>query len=1162
MNFLLRHTFVMLSTLFLASVCSAQTSVIFEESFASGTGQFTGSGRVYSDANGIRLRGSTGTLTSSAISTVDFNNIVLSFDINTVGLDAGEAAVVEVAINGGSFNEVYSTNATTETRANVNLGASADNASIQVRFRILANSFFEYLIVDEVLLEGSNGSPPPPPPPPPPGDNLFEENFDTGPGQFTTSGSVYTGAYGIRMRGSNGAITSPAISTAGASNIVLSFDVATSGLDAGESGIAELSINGGPYTEIYSTSSTDQSRARVPLSSSALNASIRVRFRVNANSFFEYLTIDEVLVEADGGTPPPIGDVPPIGDFVTFESGHVRPLALSSDGNRLYVVNTPDNRIEVFDVSGNSPLLQESILVGLEPVALNLLNDNELWVVNHLSDSVSIVDVSTSPATIKNTLLVGDEPRDIVFAGSNNRLAFITAAHRGQNAPFDPQLQTEGIGRADVWVFNSDDQGSALGGTPLTILNMFGDTLRALARNNDGTRVYAAVFNSGNRSTVLTDDIGEGGIDKAPPFNSADNQTQPGTGLIVQFNGSDWVDGGDPTRGVPPQTWNSRMNLSLPDNDIFVIDTTTSVPRVIQQFSGVGTTLFNMVSDPINGNLYVSNQEALNLTRFEGPGSRSTTVRGHFVESRITVLNNNGVQPRHLNKHIDYSSELGSPSENARALAIPLEMAISDDGADLFLTAMGSNKLARFETSELDNNSFVPSTTDQLVLSGGGPTGVVLDNNRNRAYVLTRFDNGLSVVSTGNSMSEVAHVTMHNPEPDIVKNGRRFLYDAAYTSSRGDSSCAGCHIFGDMDHMAWDLGNPDGTVEDSPNTYNENIPGFGRADEFHPMKGPMTTQSFRGMKGNGPLHWRGDRTGVSRSLGETLEEQAFEDFNVAFVGLVGREQQLTEAEMDAFAKFALEITYPPSPIRNLDNSNTPRQAEALRIYNNVTSDIISTCNGCHRLNPVLGQFGTDGTMATEGPGVAEDMKIPHLRNMYQKVGMFAVNSQQSQFQNLGPQIRGFGFDNSGAHGTIFDFLSEDVFTLNDADTRLVEELALAFPSEMNPIVGQQVTVTPQNRSRSDITARVNLLVARALITNPVPECEVVASTVVQGEQVGWVMNRNQSFVPSSTSQTTRSLNALLDFARDENATVTFTCTPPGNGTRIGVDRNADGVLGN
>ena len=36
--------------------------------------------------------------------------------------------------------------------------------------------------------------------------------------------------------------------------------------------------------------------------------------------------------------------------FVTFESGQVRPLALSPSGTKLFAVNTPDNRIEIFDV--------------------------------------------------------------------------------------------------------------------------------------------------------------------------------------------------------------------------------------------------------------------------------------------------------------------------------------------------------------------------------------------------------------------------------------------------------------------------------------------------------------------------------------------------------------------------------------------------------------------------------------------------------------------------------------------------------------------------------------------------------------------------------------------------------------------------------------------
>src|SRR3989344_2173384 len=135
---------------------------------------------------------------------------------------------------------------------------------------------------------------------------------------------------------------------------------------------------------------------------------------------------------------------------VTFESGQVRPLAISPDGNRLFAVNTPDNRLEMFAIGSQKLIHVGSVPVGLEPVAL-AVRGNEVWVVNHLSDSISIVNVGVSPARVVRTLLVGDEPRDIVFAGPNRGRAFITTAHRSQNGPYTSaanpgEITTPGIG--------------------------------------------------------------------------------------------------------------------------------------------------------------------------------------------------------------------------------------------------------------------------------------------------------------------------------------------------------------------------------------------------------------------------------------------------------------------------------------------------------------------------------------------------------------------------------------------------------------------------------------------------------------------------------------------------------------------------------------------
>src|SRR5262245_30379986 len=95
---------------------------------------------------------------------------------------------------------------------------------------------------------------------------------------------------------------------------------------------------------------------------------------------------------------PAIGEVvQPLGAtprFTLFESGQVRPLALSPDGQRLFAVNTPDGRLEIFDVHSGAGLVHRgSVTVGLEPVAVAARTNGEVWVVNHLSDSISVVDV-------------------------------------------------------------------------------------------------------------------------------------------------------------------------------------------------------------------------------------------------------------------------------------------------------------------------------------------------------------------------------------------------------------------------------------------------------------------------------------------------------------------------------------------------------------------------------------------------------------------------------------------------------------------------------------------------------------------------------------------------------------------------------------------------
>ncbi|HEY1697033.1 MAG TPA: beta-propeller fold lactonase family protein [Polyangiaceae bacterium] len=935
--------------------------------------------------------------------------------------------------------------------------------------------------------------------------------------------------------------------------------------------------------------------------------------------------------------------------YTLFETLQVRPLALSPDGQFLYAANTPDNRLEVFRIAGHTLHSVGSVLTGLEPIAVAVRSNGDVWVANHLSDSVSIVQVDhLGVPHLVNTLLVGDEPRDIVFAGPNGSRAFITTAHRGQNSPDDPDLHNPASGRADVWVFDANDPGTG-GGQRLAKITLFADTPRALAVSPDGKTVYAAAFFSGDQTTVASEwavsQVYPNGM-PGPGFVTFEGQPlpQPGTGLIVKWKPG--PDGNDHWIDAYGGIFDPFITVQLPDLDVFAIDATASPPAQTAAYAHVGTTLFNMAVNPKSGKVYVSNTDAHNDVRFEGHTPGFTSVAGNEVDSRISVIDpsNGGITSTNLNSHLNHAAGTGNP---ALSLAFPEGVQVSQDGKSLYVIAQGSGKLAVYDTAAIESGSAPPSFQSQVLLSAGGPTGLALDEREGLAYVLTRFDDGISIVDT-HARKEVGHVPMFSPEPASVTAGRQYLYDATITSALGDQACASCHIGGDFDGLAWDLGNPgtiplpitqpapgqaDGVVRTIPLAAVEGLIGKQQADYimtiYEPCKGPMTTQSLRGLDNQGPMHWRGDRNGSIQQTGVPFldasgnpvvsaqpntgifdEVNGFKSFNVAFPGLVGNAAELSDADMTDFATFMLQASYPPNPIRALDDSLTPTQQAGAAFFTNnangveLPSDRFHNCNGCHVLdrNGNLGGskhpgfFGTDGRLSFENE--TQTFKVPHLRNAYQKVGMFessldAVHDVTSTIPPLNPvlpAVRGFGFIHDGTVGKLEDFFSAFVFiqttvtvdfdgiqnippnpygiplfndptdptnpasgiSVQGLQTRYaLSDYVMAFDTNLFPIVGQQITLGPN--APASVTARVALLEAQAALG----QTDLVAHGTYLFEDHGFTYSGGKwtpdvSWLPPLTDA---QLRGLVLFGP-----LTFTAVPPGEGWRVGVDRDGDGYV--
>ena len=778
--------------------------------------------------------------------------------------------------------------------------------------------------------------------------------------------------------------------------------------------------------------------------------------------------------------------------YINFEGKLTRPICLSPDGTRLFAVNTADARLSVFDVTHPlNPFLIAEIPVGVEPVSVNARNNDEAWVVNEVSDSVSVVSVSKG--IVMDTLYAKDEPSDVVFAGGK---AFVSESRNHQVAVFDVSSH-------------------AL----LTNIVLFGESPRALAVNSNATKVYTAFALSGNRTTIIS-------LSNAPAQSPATNNP-PKVSLIV--------DATDPT-------WNpSLIKFTMPDNDVAEIDVATMTTN--RYFTRVGAVNLAIAVQPASGALYVANTDARNLVHFE------PNLKSFFVTNRVSrVDGTSGLSTAYdLNPGFDPANF--TLANRTNGLAQPAALVFEPTGTNLYLAAFGSDRIARMDAASgavLSRIELCPTATGSASDSRHmrGPRGLALKPGA-ALYVLNRVSGTVSIIDlAGETVVREIPIGSYDPTTAVIRQGRGFLYDAK-RSGNGTVSCASCHVDAEMDMLAWDLGDPGG----QPETHESiSVIAFGNfqtnTTTVHPMKGPMVTQTLRGLDTLDPFHWRGDRTN-------------FTHFNIAFTNLLGG-IPLSDIDMNAYRDFINTIQFEPNPNQTLDRqlpSSLPGfagnpKSGFTNFINTFTSGPVTnlTCITCHAFPE-----GSSRLLINAGSfEVFQDFKVPHLRNVYQK-------------QNFNPtpgasSIGGFGLTHDGSFRNAFDFLSRPFFQFISTNTTARNDLDAflqCFDTGMAPVVGYARTLASTNVNSTVISNDWALLEFQARVTL---NCDLIVKGSLDGQPRGLLYRGDLDlYTPDSTNSPSLTHTQLVAKILAGDA-LTIMGVPPGSGQRMAIDRDLNGVL--
>ena len=457
------------------------------------------------------------------------------------------------------------------------------------------------------------------------------------------------------------------------------------------------------------------------------------------------------------------------------------PVAVTPDDKFVWVCNTDNDSVAVFNVENDANAKVAEIGVGKEPNNLAISPDGRfVYVANTVSGTVSVIDANAR--RLLGAIRVGTEPYGLAFT-PNGRKLYVTNARSNDISVIDPRF-----------------------GFVTDVISGVGLEPRGIAITNDGDD------NDNDEKVYVTQFLA---VDVPGKIIGADDYKAGHVTVISTSNNS----------VLGEAILNPLADTGFKSNGSALQRIAATNPPTFTVTTGAFPNTLNAIA--IRGNrAYLPN----NAASPDGPTRFNVNVQA-FLSVIDTNADQEGVangqrQTINMNRGINFQP----PSDQKLFLGMPWQIAFKRSSNEGYVVSMGSNMLVKVvldadgtPTINAPKQAGDPGNLIRIFV-GQKPVGVAINSTDKRGYVINEVSRDLSVVNLDTNQVIATVSSAPLPAPGTlaatVQYGKGVFFTSAgvnlptlgpvippnRVSSEGWSGCVSCHAFGLTDGVVWIFG--------------------------------------------------------------------------------------------------------------------------------------------------------------------------------------------------------------------------------------------------------------------------------------------------------------------------------------------------------------------